>query len=62
MNQVDKLSLAVGILQLWEYIAVFEECEVIDWQNSNSIQQEARACARMEAYVKLFYIFLGETQ
>jgi len=39
--------------QLWEDIAIFEQGEVKAWRKSEPNRQEARACARMEAYVKL---------
>ena len=40
--------------KLWENIAKFEAGEVKGWKHAEPNQQEARACARMEAYVKLF--------
>ena len=41
--------------QLWNDIAIFEEGEVEAWKDTDPILQEARACARMEAYVNLMY-------
>ena len=39
---------------IWDEIAKFEVVEVKAWKNAKPVQQEARACVRMEAYVKLF--------
>ncbi len=41
------------IEELWENIAMFEEKEVQAWKNTDPARQEARACARMQAYVAL---------
>lgn len=37
----------------WDQIALFEAREVKAWENAKPIQQEARACERMKAYVVL---------
>ncbi len=42
------------ICKLWQDIADFEEGEVRGWTHAEPNQQEARACARMETYVRLF--------
>ena len=47
--------------KIWDEIAVFEENEVRAWTSKNPILTEARACARMEAYVKLIDKLMGWT-
>ena len=42
-----------NVEQLWKDIAIFEDKEVKAWKGAESNRQEARTCARMEAYVKL---------
>ena len=42
------------IEKLWENISNFEDGEVKTSVNAKPLQKEARAAARMEAYVKLF--------
>lgn len=37
----------------WKDIADFERREVKAWSKANPLQQEARACERMKAYVSL---------
>jgi len=44
--------------ELWDDISVFEEKEVKSWKNVEPLRQDARAAARMEAYVKLSDNFL----
>ena len=39
---------------IWDEIVRFEVGEVNAWKNAKPLQKEARASARMEAYVKLF--------
>ena len=46
----QKLS---NIEKLWDNIAVFEDKEVKGWKDVEPLRQEARACARMQAYVEL---------
>lgn len=41
--------------ELWNEIAKFEEGEVQAWKDTDILRQEARAAARMEAYVTLMY-------
>lgn len=41
------------IEELWNDIAIFEEQEVQAWKDTEPTRQEARACARMQAYVEL---------
>jgi hypothetical protein len=47
------------VTELWNAIAKFEQGEVKN-QSQNHILASARAGARMEAYVKLFYIELDK--
>ena len=48
------------IKELWDAIALFEENEEESWKDANPVQQEARAQARMEAYVRLFELMTEE--
>lgn len=43
----------MNVTECWNNIAVFEEREAKAWENAKPLQQEARASARMQAYVEL---------
>lgn len=43
----------INVTECWNNIGKFEAREVKTWKNASPLQKEARACARMEAYVKL---------
>lgn len=45
--------------KIWDEIAEFEEREVRAWKSKSAVNTEARACARMEAYVKLIDKLMG---
>ncbi len=49
-----------NVAECWGNIAKFESKEVKAWRNANPLQKEARASARMEAYVKLMDREMGE--
>lgn len=46
-------NLEVNVTNCWNNIAKFEAREVKAWKNVDPLRQEARASARMQAYVEL---------
>lgn len=57
-SKIDFLSLGLSVIQFWEYVALFEENEIIACKSKNQLLVHARTCARMQAYVERFYYLL----